>query len=180
MRGATLPIAAMLVSLWGTPAAAQTDIQLRYVHSQAILAQSPEAVVARDQFKRDMIPYENELRGMEERISQLLAQYSAQQLTLTPEARNLRQQEIVDLRSGYETRVQEIEVEAARRQEELMAPIMEKINTIIQQLRVEGGYGFIFDASAGALLAADEALDLTAEVVRRLNGQPSGSGGGER
>ena len=76
--------------------------------------------------------------------------------------------------------MQEIEVEAARRQEELMSPIMEKFNTIIQQLRTEGGYAFIFDASAGALLAADEALDLTAEVVRRLNGQPLGSGGGER
>ncbi len=180
MRHASLPIAALLVSLWGAPVSAQTNPQLRYVHSQAILAQSPEAGVARDQFKRDMLPYENELRGIEERISQLLAQYGAQQLTLTPETRNLRQQEIVDLRSSYETRVQEIEVEAARRQEELMSPIMEKINTIIQQLRIEGGYAFIFDASAGALLAADESLDLTAEVVRRLNAQPSGSGGGER
>ncbi|GMR13065.1 MAG: hypothetical protein BMS9Abin29_1264 [Gemmatimonadota bacterium] len=174
MRLATLPIAAVLVSLLGAPVAAQSDLQLRYVHSQAILAQSPEASVARDQFKRDMLPYENELRGLEERISQLLAQYSAQQLTLTQGARNLRQQEIVDLRSSYETRVQEIEAEAAKRQEELMSPIMEKINTIIQQLRVEGGYAFIFDASAGSLLAADESFDLTAEVVRRLNGQPSG------
>ena len=51
-----------------------------------------------------------------------------------------------------------------------MKPVMEKINTIIQQLRVEGDYSFIFDASAGGLLAADEAFDLTAEVVRRLNG----------
>ncbi len=180
MRRVSLPIAALLVSLWGAPAVAQTGLQLGYVHSQAILAQSPEASVARDQFKRDMLPYENELRGMEERISQLLAQYSAQQLTLTPEARVLRQQQIVDLRSGYERRVQEIEVEAAKRQEALMSPVMEKINSIIQQLRIEGGYAFIFDASAGALLAADEALDLTEEVVRRLNAQPLGSGGGER
>jgi outer membrane protein len=180
MYRSSVPIVALLVSLWGTPLVAQTDLQLRYVHSQAILAQSPEASVARDQFQRDMLPYENELRTMEARISQLLAQYGAQQLTLTPEVRNLRQQEIVDLRSSYETRVKEIEVEAAKRQEELMSPIMERINTIIQQLRVEGGYTFIFDASAGALLAADETLDLTAEVVRRLTGQASGPGGGER
>ena len=169
MRRATLPLAALLMSLFGTPLVAQTSLKIGYVHSEAILAQSPEASVAREQFQRDMVPYENELRGMEERIGQLLAQYNAQQLTLTPETRNARQQEIVDLRSGYETRVQQIESEAAKRQAELMQPIMEKINTIIQQLRVEGSYAFIFDASAGGLLAADEAFDLTAEVVRRLD-----------
>ncbi len=180
MRRAAFPIVALLISLYGIPVSAQTDLKIGYVHSQAILAQNAEATVATEQFKRDMVPYENELRGMEERISQLLSQYNAQQLTLTPDARQRRQQEIVELRGAYESRVQQIETEAARRQEELVKPIMERINLIIQQLREEGSYTFIFDASAGGLVAADEAFDLTAEVVRRLNAQAVGSGGGGR
>ena len=72
MRCVRLATAALLVSLWGSSVSAQTNLQLRYVHSQAILAQSPEARVAGDEFQRDMRPYENELRGIAESIRQLL------------------------------------------------------------------------------------------------------------
>ena len=62
----------------------------------------------------------------------------------------------------------QIEAEAATRQAELVAPIMERINAIIQEIRSEGSYTFIFDVSAGGLIAADEALDLTDDVIQRL------------
>jgi hypothetical protein len=35
-------------------------------------------------------------------------------------------------------------------------------------LREEGSYTFIFDASSGGLIAADEAFDLTELVVARI------------
>ena len=176
MRRLNVIVTALLLSLVGTPVAAQNSLKIAYVHSQAVLAQSPVATVAMEQFQRDMVPYENELKGLEERISQLMTQYNAQQLTLTPEARKLRQDELLGLRTNYENRVQEIETEAASRQEALIKPIMEQMNAIIQLLRVEGSYTFIFDSSAGGLIAADETYDLTPEVIRRLNGQPSGPG----
>jgi len=180
MRRVSFPVAVLLLSLMGTSVAAQNTLKIAYVHSQAVLSQSPVATVAMEQFRRDMVPYENELKGMEERISQLMTQYNAQQLTLTPEARKLRQDELLSLRTNYDTRVQQIETEAASRQEALIKPIMEEMNAIIQKLRVEGSYTFIFDSSAGGLIAADDAFDLTPEVVRRLNVQPTGPGSGGR
>ena len=62
----------------------------------------------------------------------------------------------------------EIEAEAARRQQELVQPIMERINSIIQEIRRDGSYTFIFDVAGGGLIAADESFDLTDEVMERL------------
>ena len=57
---------------------------------------------------------------------------------------------------------------AGQRQQELVQPVMDKINQVIEQIRAEGAYTLIFDVSAGGVVAADPGLDLTQEVIRRL------------
>jgi len=158
-------------------ASAQT-LKIGYIHSEAIIAQDPDATAAQDQFRQDMGPWENELRLLEEEIATLLNQYQAQQVTLTPDARRSRQRDIVEKQENYQQRLQQIEAAAAQRQQELVQPIMERINEVIQDLRDEGDYTFIFDASAGGLIAADDAYDLTDEVVRRLAAQRAPGGAG--
>jgi outer membrane protein len=158
-------------------ARAQT-LKIGYIHSEAIIAQDPDAVAAQEQFRQDMGPWENELRLLEEEIGTLLNQYQAQQVTLTPDARRTRQRAIVERQESYQQRLQQIEAAASQRQQELVQPIMEKINEVIQDLRAEGDYTFIFDASAGGLIAADEAFDLTDEVVRRLAARRAVGGAG--
>ena len=117
-----------------------------------------------------MVPFESELQALETEIANLLSRYQAQQITLTANARRTRQDEILQKQQGYQERMAQIEAEAARRQQELVRPIMERINNIIQDIRSEGSYTFIFDVAGGGLIAADESFDLTDEVMERLAG----------
>ena len=66
--------------------------------------------------------------------------------------------------------MQELEQTAQQREAELVRPIMEQINKIIEQLRTENGYSFILDAGsqAGVVVAADSSLDVTDQVIKRL------------
>ena len=45
---------------------------------------------------------------------------------------------------------------------------MQRITAVIEEIRAEGSYSMIFDVAAPGIISADPALDLTAEVVRRL------------
>ena len=144
-------------------------LKIGYINSSAIVAENTDALAAQEQFKREMVPFESEVQALEAEISGLINRFQAQQVTLSPDVRRNRQQEILQKQQQYRDRVGEIEAEAARRQQELVAPIMERINTIIQDVRREGSYTFIFDLSAGGLIAADETLDLTEEVIQRLS-----------
>ena len=148
--------------------AAQSPLKIGYINSQVIIAEDPAAIAAQEQFQREMVPFESELQALEAEISQLMTQYQAQQITLTANARRTRQEAIVQKQQAYQERMAQIEAEAGRRQQELVAPIMERINNIIQEIRSDGSYTFIFDVAGGGLIAADESFDLTAEVMERL------------
>ncbi len=152
----------------GIQAAAQSPLKIGYINSQVIIAEDPAATAAQEQFLREMVPFQSELRGLEEDIADLIARYQAQQITLTANVRRTRQDEITQKQQAYQERMAQIEAEAARRQQELVQPIMERINNIIQQIRSDGAYTFIFDVAGGGLIAADESFDLTSEVQERL------------
>lgn len=169
MQRVILIMCALLIP--GGAVRAQTaggGLKIGYINSSVIVAESADALAAQEQFQREMVPLESELQSLEAEIGELMNRYQAQQVTLSPDVRRNRQQEIVQKQERYQMRMAEIESEAASRQQELVAPIMERINDIIQDIRRDGSYTFIFDVAAGGLIAADEALDLTEDVIQRL------------
>ena len=69
-----------------------------------------------------------------------------------------------------ETRAQELQQKAQAREPELLAPLQQKVNAVIEAIRAEGNYALIFDVSAqgGNIVAADRSLDLTDRVIEKL------------
>jgi Skp family chaperone for outer membrane proteins len=57
-----------------------------------------------------------------------------------------------------------------------MEPIMARVNDAISAMREEGGYALILDAAQGTIVAADPALDLTAQILERLRQGPAAAG----
>ncbi len=163
-----LAVFGAVVGFTAIQTAAQSPLKIGYINSQVIIAQDPAAAAAQEQFQREMVPFESELKALEAEIADLLSRYQAQQITLTANARRTRQDAILQKQQAYQERMAQIEAEAGRRQQELVQPIMERINSIIQDIRSEGSYTFIFDVAGGGLIAADESFDLTSEVMERL------------
>jgi Skp family chaperone for outer membrane proteins len=64
-----------------------------------------------------------------------------------------------------------LEQVAARRRQELIQPILDNITATLAQIRDENDYTMIFDAAAGALIAADTTLNITGVVIERLKQQ---------
>ncbi len=86
----TLFFALALAALVPGIAEAQ-GLKIGYIHSEAIIAQDPDALAAQEQFRQEMEPWENELKLLEEEIGTLMQAFQAQQVTLTPDARRTRQ-----------------------------------------------------------------------------------------
>ncbi len=160
--------AALLALVATVPASAQSNVRIAYINSQLILEQAPGAADAASQFDRDMARYRSEVEQLGQDLEALIGQYQQQQLTLSPEAKSNREEEIRLKQQQYNSRIQELDQQAGMRQAELVQPIMDQINAVIETIRAEGNYSLIFDVTAGAILAADETLDLTDEVIRRL------------
>jgi outer membrane protein len=158
------------------PAEAQEGaLKVGYVNSQEILAEDPAARQAQEQLNQELESIREQVEQMGQELEGMMQQYEAQQLTMSPQVKEQRQQEILTQRQEYEGRVGALEQQAGQRQQEIVQPVMDRINQIIESIRVEGDYALIFDVAAGSILAADGSLDLTPEVLRRLRTAPAPS-----
>lgn len=152
-------------------------VRLAYINSNEIIAQTPGAAEAQATFDREMARWRSEVQALADSLQQMISTYEQQQVMLSPEKRQERQQEILQKRLAYEQRLNDLQQVAQRRQQELVQPIFERITGALAKIRDEHNYTMIFDAAAGALIAADTTLDITDMVIERLKQQAGGQEG---
>lgn len=159
----------------GITAAQQTSPQtpvrlLAYVNPQALFENAPGRVEAEAAFRKETEGFRAELSKLNESLSQAVSDYQKAEAKLTPADKERRQRALQAKEDSLRARQQELESTATRRQNELMAPIMEQVRKVLEDIRAEDGYAMILSSEPGSspILAADKNLDITERVVARL------------
>ncbi|HMT77630.1 MAG TPA: OmpH family outer membrane protein, partial [Saprospiraceae bacterium] len=60
------------------------------------------------------------------------------------------------------------QVMIGQRRQALLAPVINKLNTVIVEVGKENGYSFIFDVSSGSMLYVTESDDVSTLVAAKL------------
>ena len=169
MAGTVLAQGGVVPPTTSSPSSSATP-KIAYVNSQKILAEVPGRSDAEAQMQKEMEGYRAEVQKMSDSLNDLVSAYNKAEPTLSATAKATRQKDIQTKESAYQQRVQQLEQQAQQRQAELMRPIMQNINKVIEQIRSEDGYAMVFDAGnqSGVVVAADSSLDITAKVIQRL------------
>ena len=163
-------VVALTMSMTGILAAQAAAPKIVYVNSQKIISQAPGRADAEAQFQKEMDQYKAQVQRMGDSLQTMVADYQKAEPTLSQSVKATRTKDLRDRQQAYQQHVQELEQTAQQREAELVRPIMEQINKIIEQIRTENGYSFILDAGsqAGVVVAADSSLDITNVVIKRL------------
>jgi len=164
--------AGMLAVLAAAPAQAQ-QLKIGYVNSQRILAETPAFAEVRATLEREFTPLRAEIDSLEARLGRADEELRAQSATLTEAARQQRQQGLQQQLAQYQQRGQAIQQQLQAREQALVAPVMQRIQGVMEEVRRAGGYSFIIDPPDGLVVAVDPALDVTSDVIRRLGGTPT-------
>lgn len=167
MRAILSAALGLSIVLAAGPVEAQT-LKIGYIDSQQILAAAPGAKEAQAQFNKDLQNYNAEAQQLRNEISRMQQDLQSQSLTLSAEAKANREQELQAKTQQAQQRMQQLDQQAQQRKQELEQPVLNKINAVIDSIRSEGHYTFILDKAAGSIVAADPSLDLTQDVIRRL------------
>jgi outer membrane protein len=151
-------------------AQAGPGLKLGFINSRQILQQTPGYQTAESTFNREFQGYRDEVQKMQKQLDSSVQAFDQQSIALSPAAKTQRQKELQTMQQRLEQRSSELQQKAQQREQELLQPIQQRINAVIQGLRAEGNYALIFDADApgSSIVAADQALDLTAKVLERL------------
>lgn len=148
-------------------------LKFAYVDSRRIFAEAPGADAARNAINQEMAKYQARAQAMSDSLDAMVADYNKQSVLLSPEEKKKREDAIIQRRQTMNQRAQFLQEEAQNKQNDLMEPVMKKVEAVIESLRKEGGYAIIFDAASQAMVSADSTLDLTNQVLSRLKAQAS-------
>ncbi len=169
-RGSFAVLMAALASIFvGTPLAAQEVVGSKVGVFDA------DRVLAESQRGQQALALFNQLR--DQRVGELQVQQNEintlQQQAMTapaggPEAARL-QREMEDLMLRLERLQQDVQQELGTRQNELTGEIMQLVAQIINEMGAEGGYALIFNAVQSGVVYMGPALDITDEVIQRIN-----------
>jgi outer membrane protein len=165
------PAVAILLAM-ASPLAAQQPAagRIAYVNPQALFANAPGRVQAESAFVKETENFRAELNRMSDALNTMITTYQKDEPRLTAADKERRQRAIGLKEDSLRGRQQQLEQQASQRQSELMAPIMEAVRKVLEDIRAEDGYAMILSSEPGAspILAADKNLDITDRVVARL------------
>ncbi len=153
--------------------ALHTQVQAQkfgYLNSALLLSEMPEVKVMRSNLEGFRTQLEKKGKQMVEDFQRKQRDAAAKEERgeLSPVQReNLlkelqaKEQEILKYQSESQQKL-------AEKEQELLQPILDKVNKAIQEVAKEHGFQFIFDASTGILLYADESQDVSSLVKAKL------------
>ena len=156
-------------------ASAQGAPKIGFINSAAILAEAPGRVDAETRFKNEVTAYQAQLQRMSDSLQTMAAAFEREAPRLDSVTRVTRAKVIQDRETAYQTRARDLDQQMQSRQAELIRPIMENLQKIIEQVRAEDGYSLIFDVASqtSVIVAADKTLDITQKVLARVKAAPA-------
>ncbi|HWP39226.1 MAG TPA: OmpH family outer membrane protein [Gemmatimonadales bacterium] len=149
---------------------AQASVRIAYVNTQVVLRQTPGYQAAESTYTKELEGFQNEVQRLRDQFDSTVAAYQQRAIGLSQADRQAREAELRQMQQQLERRSNELTQRAQERERELVAPLEERIKSVIEGIRAERNLALIFDISApgNGIVAADRTLDVTATVIQRL------------
>ena len=169
--------AAPAVAQPAAPAAAPAGpIKIAVIDTEKILLSSVAGKKALADLKKLQEAKENELRGRAQELKDLQSKISEGRLSLA-------QDKLAELSKQYEEKeiaLRRLQDDATRelnkKRDEMLAQIDQRVMPVINQAGKDLGYTLIFRKFESGLIYADEAVDITASIIQRLDGAAPAQG----
>lgn len=153
-------------------------LKLGYTNIDYVLSQTPEAKDIQNQLTIQRTQSENELKRMQGELQTKYESYEKGAAQMSDVIRKDRETEL----QGLQTRIQEFgrtaEQSLQTKYQQLVNPVVQKIQKAIDAVAKETGYQYVFNLDAGAntipiLLVAPEENNITELVLRKLGIDPA-------
>ena len=163
-----LSILGLLLAACFSTAVAQQKVG--YVNSQELLAAIPAVQKANSDIEALRTQLTKKGEGMVEdlRVKYQDIQTKESRGELSPVQLEEEAKKIQEDEAKIKQFEADMQKQLGDRQTELLQPVMDSVNTAINEVAEAEGFQMIFDASLGVILYADDATNITAKVKAKL------------
>ena len=139
--------------------------KIAHIDTQALAEAMPEMKAAQSQLEKLQRTYDTEIKTLSKEFETKLKQYEVEAESKTAEVNAKRAEEVQGMQANINAYRQGAMEDLQKKQEDLIAPILEKARTAIQKVGRSQGYQYVLDSSS--LLLA-EGKDLLVDVKKEL------------
>ena len=158
---------ALVMVLFATQSFAQT--KLGHINVQELIALMPErdsAVMKLENYAKEL---EETMQGMQQEFNTKLQTYQQKNATWTASILEAKTKELEEMQQRLQMFNQNAQQEMQQLQQTLFAPVYEKASKAIEKIGADGGFTYIIDLSAGALIyKGASSIDLLPEAKKEL------------
>ena len=123
-----------------------------HLDAQDILLTLPERAEAQASIEAAAAEYETEVSRMQSELETKFADYQAKAATWPDAIRQQKERELKQLEAGLQEFGMTIQNDLAQMEQQLLAPMIERVRDAIEAVGKEQGFTYIFDTSTGVTL----------------------------
>ena len=141
-----------------------------FVDSRIILQRAPGSAAIQAQITKERADAQASVQKMQDTLRVMYDAYLKEKSTLSAAQQEQREKALQSKNADFDQRVGALDQEMQKRQYDLIQPMMAQIREVLDAIRNEDHYTFIFDVGndPGLIVAADKNLDITEKVIGRL------------
>ncbi|MFT4544656.1 MAG: outer membrane protein, partial [Bacteroidia bacterium] len=156
----------LMAVIMAAPAFAQQ--KFGHIDSAALLEIMPEKAKAEKELEAFAAEFQSALEAMAKEYETKVAAFQQAEQGMIKTVRDTKVREISDLERRIQEFQQQAQEEIGKKEQEVLTPIIDKARKAIDEVAVEKGYTYVFDASLGVLLYAKDSEDVMADVKAKL------------
>lgn len=169
-----IPFLLILIGSLGTQVGKAQDgeTKLGHVDLQAILQQMPEREQARQKMESFRNKLQKNIQEMNEEYQKKMTEFQQTQEGMTQTERQSTREQISSLQQRIQQAQQKAQQDLQSQREELLTPIIDKVENAVKEVAEEQGYTYVFDTSSGNVVYKGGGDDLTDAVKKKLDTDP--------
>ncbi len=152
------------------------DLKLAVINTEQIVFESATGQKALEQIQTLQQQKQQQAEAKQVEITELRNRLNEGRLSLSEE-------KVAELQGELETKLRDLRrfqedaaAELEKRRNEVLTDIEQRVMPVINKLGEENDYTMIFRKFGGSLLFVDEAVDITPQVIERLDAAAGGTG----
>jgi len=169
--------ASLIAALMFVGITANAQQKIGYTNVDYILNSLPDAKDIESKLKTEKAQYDKLLQDKYADFQKKYEDYQKNQATMSPVIKADREKELTNQNNAIQEFQQNSEGALQQKQQQLLAPVLDKIDKTIKEVAKENGYVYVFNTDAGPgttpiLLVAPDADNISELVFKKL-GVPS-------
>ena len=160
---------AALIMAAPTLALAADAIHIGYVNMQQVLEESKLGKLAQGTLKEKFGPRSEEFAKEEAAVRQQAATLERDKPLMSKDQISKKEAELKDKMDALQKQFSGVQQELAKEQQKLAQAIIGPAQEAVQALSKEKKMSVVFERSQAGLLFIDEGLDMTKEVIKRMD-----------